>query len=142
MARPCKFCLAAYPILFEDGDVTACEWEHRDDPRVYELAAAMARLFQKRQPTDEQVGWFLGDADAVVDDFDPVPEKWRLRKLPDKHLEFAARFRINDVTYVIQDGWGHITPVRLSVLRAAQREANREAAERYKREIAATEKAG
>lgn len=139
MARPCKFCLAAYPILFEDGDVTACEWEHRDDPRVYELAAAMARLFQKRQPTDEQVGWFLGDADAVVDDFDPPPEKWRLRKLPDKHLEFAARFRVNDVTYVIQEGGKEKTnPVRLSTLRGWQREANREAAERHEREIAAT----
>ena len=50
MARPCKYCLAAYPILFEDGDVTACEWEHRDDPRVYALAAAMARS-SSRAPT-------------------------------------------------------------------------------------------
>ena len=140
MSRPCKFCLAAYPILFEDGDVTACEWEHRDDPRVYALAAAMARIFQPRPNTDEQVAWFLQDADAVVDDFDPAPEKWRIRKLPlGGSGEFVMRFRINDVTYVIQDGWGHIAPVRLSVLRAWQREANREAAERAKGAATGTE---
>ena len=144
MARPCKYCLAAYPILFEDGDVTECEFAHRDDPRVYALAAAMARIFQPRPNTDEQVAWFLQDADAVVDDFDPAPEKWRVRKLPDgKSDEFTARMRINDVTYVIRDGCKeHVPPVRLSTLREWQREANREAAERYKREIAATREAG
>lgn len=134
MTRPCKFCLAAYPILFEDGDVTACEWEHRDEQRVYDLATAMARIFQPRPNTDEQVGWFLQDADAVVDDFDPVPTKWRVRKLPDDYGEFDARFRINDVTYVLQAGGKEKTvPVRLSTLRSWQREANQEAAERAKR---------
>ena len=139
MTRPCKFCLAAYPILFEDGDVSSCEFEHRDDPRVYALAAAMARIFQPRPNTDEQVAWFLQDADAVVDDFDPPPEKWRVRKLPlGSSGEFIMRFRVNDVTYVVQEGGKEKTnPVRLSVLRAAQREANREAAERYERMIAA-----
>lgn len=129
MSRPCKYCLAAYPILFEDGDVTACEWEHRDEQRVYDLAAAMARVFQARQPSDEQVAWFLSDADAVVDDFEPQPEKWRIRKLPDgKYSEFAARFRINDVTYVIRDGNKEkVPPVRLSTLRERQREADAEA---------------
>ncbi len=129
-SRPCRFCLAAYPILFEDGDVTACEWEHRDDPRVYELAAAMARIFQPRPNTDEQVAWFLQDADAVADDFDPPPEKWKLRKLPDGGSdEFAVRFRINGVTYVIPEGGKEkANPVRLSTLRTWQREANREAA--------------
>jgi len=140
MTRPCKFCLAAYPILFEDGDVTACEWEHRDDPRVYALAAAMARIFQPRPNTDEQVGWFLQDADAVVDDFDPPPEKWRIRKLPDgKNDDFIMRFRINDVTYVCRDGEDYVPPVRLATLRSWQREADREATERYKREDAPRE---
>lgn len=120
--RPCRYCLAAYPILFEAGDVTACEWEHRDDPRVYDLAAAMARVFQPRPNTDEQVQWFLNDADAVADDFDPPPAKWKVRKLPDGS-EFIARMRINDVTYVLQDGEGKIPPVRLSTLRSWQREA-------------------
>jgi hypothetical protein len=131
VSRPCRYCLAAYPILFEEGDTTACEWEHRDDPRVYALATAMARLFEQRQPTDEQIGWFLSDADAVVDDFGPVPEKWRLRKLPDSNDEFVARFRINDVTYVLQDGCKEkVAPVRLSTLRQWQREADEEARRR------------
>ena len=135
MARPCKYCLAAYPILFEDGDTTACEWEHRDEQRVYDLAAAMARIFQPRPNTDEQVAWFLQDADAVVDDFDPQPEKWRIRKLPDgKNDDFVLRFRLNDVTYVIQDGGKEkTTPVRLSTLRGWQREADEAAAERMQR---------
>jgi hypothetical protein len=123
VTRPCRYCLAAYPILFEDGDVTSCEWEHRDEQRVYDLATAMAATFQHRPPTDEQVGWFLQDADAVVDDFDPVPEKWRIRKLP-PGSEFDMRFRLNDVTYVVQEGGKErANPIRLSILRAAQREA-------------------
>lgn len=139
MTRPCKFCLAAYPILFEDGDATDCEWEHRDEQRVYDLAAAMARAFQPRPNTDEQVAWFLQDADAVVDDFDPVPAKWRVRKLPDDFSEFDMRFRVNDVTYVVQRAEKEkTTPVRLATLRGWQREANREAAERAKRAATGT----
>ena len=124
MSRPCRYCLAAYPILFEDGETSSCEWEHRDEQRVYDLATAMARVFQQRSPTDEQVGWFLDDANAVVDDFDPAPEKWRVRKLPDT-AEFDCRMRINDVTYVCQAACKDKSlPVRLSVLRGWQREAN------------------
>jgi hypothetical protein len=129
--RPCKYCLAAYPILFEDGDVTSCEFEHRDEQRVYDLAAAMARVFQAKEPTDEQVAWFLDDADAVVDDFDPAPERWRVRKLPDDFSEFDMRFRLNGVTYVVQRADKEkATPVRLSTLRQWQREADAEAAAR------------
>jgi len=125
--RPCRYCKAAYPILFEDGETTACEWTHRDDPRIYDLATAMARVFQQRNPTDEQVAWFLDDADAVVDDFDPAPDKWRIRKLPQNNYEeFDCRFRINEVTYVIQAGGNKekVLPVRLSTLRGWQREAD------------------
>ena len=132
MARPCKYCLAAYPILFEGGDVTACEFEHRDEQRVYDLAAAMARVFQPRPTTDERIGWFLQDADAVVDDFDPQPEKWRIRRLPDgKNDDFIMRFRINDVTYVCRDGKDYVPPVRLSTLREWQREADEAAKARF-----------
>ncbi len=127
MSRPCRYCLAAYPEIADE----ICETEHRDDPRVYALAAAMAHIFQPLPNTDEQVQWFLNDADAVVDDFDPAPAKWRLRKLPDDFSEFVARFRINDVTYVLQDGDKCKTvPVRLSTLRGRQREADEEAARR------------
>jgi len=131
MSRPCRYCLAAYPILFEDDDVTDCEWTHRDEQRVYDLATAMAAVFQHRPPTDEQVGWFLDDADAVVDDFDPVPARWRVHKLPDDSSEFVSRFQVNGATCVIRDGDKEkVNPVRLSTLRSWQREADAEAARR------------
>ena len=132
MTRPCRFCLAAYPILFEDGETTDCEFTHRDDQRVYDLAAALARVFQQRVPTDEQVAWFLDDADAVVDDFSPAPAKWRVRRLPEtRYDEFDARLRINDVTYVIPAACKEkTTPVRLATYRGWQREADEEAARR------------
>ena len=128
-ARPCRYCLAAYPILFEDGGTASCEFEHRDEQRIYDLATALARVFQHREPTDEQVQWFLGAADAIVDDFGPQPERWRIRKLPDGRNDgFVMRFRVNDVTYVVQDGdKERALPVRLSALRSWQREADRKA---------------
>ena len=128
MGRPCRYCLAAYPEIA--GEI--CEWEHRNEQRIYDLATAMAAVFQHRPPTDEQIAWFLDDANAVVDDFDPVPEKWRVRKLPTgDYSEFIARFRINDVTYILQDGdKTKTTPVRLSTYRSWQREAEAEAAAR------------
>ena len=127
MSRPCRFCTAAYPEIA--GEI--CEQTHRDEQRVYDLATALAAVFQHRPPTDEQVGWFVDDADAVVDDFDPVPAKWRVRRLPFGNGEFDVRMRINDVTYVCQPGdKSKALPVRLSVLRGWQREANAEAARR------------
>jgi hypothetical protein len=120
--RPCQYCVAAYEFDTDD-----CANTHRDEQRVYDLATAMAKLFQDRHPSDKQVGWFLEDAEAVVDDFDPAPERWRLRRLPDSSEQFIARFRINDVTYVLEDGEGHSPPVRLSTLRQWEREADRAA---------------
>jgi hypothetical protein len=117
--RPCRYCLAAYPLL----EAADCKYSHRDDPRVYELAKALARVCQQKNPTDEQVCWFLADANEVVDDFDPTPDKWQVRKLPDDFSEFDARFRINDVTYVLPPGDKCEThPVRLSTYRSWQRE--------------------
>ena len=122
--RPCRFCVAAYPTMA--AEICADSY-HRDVPSLYDLATAMASVFQHRPPTDEQVGWFLDDAEAIVDDFDPPPAKWRVRSLPTGgHGEFDARFRVNDVTYIIQSG-GHkekMCPVRLSVYRSWMREAN------------------
>lgn len=127
LGRPCKYCLAAYPILFENGETDTCEFTHRDDQRVYDLARKFAKVFQQQRPTDEQVGWFLDDADAVVDDFDPAPEKWLVRRLPDlKSGEFDVRMRINGVTYVCPPGGKDCKamPVRLSVYRQQRREAD------------------
>ena len=119
-SRPCRYCLAAYPVL--EGEL--CEDIHRDEQRVYDLATAMAAVFQQRPPTDEQVGWFLDAADAVVDDFDPTLNTWRVRKLPNDFREFDCRFRINDVTYVIQPAdKSEALPVRLSTYRSWLRES-------------------
>lgn len=119
--RPCRFCRAAYG---DDADL--CEFAHQDmSPNLTALASEMARVFQQEDPTDEQVGWFMEDADAVVSDFDPAPERWKIRKLPlSEYGEFVARFRINEVTYVIEDGEGHCAPVRLSTYREWQHEAD------------------
>lgn len=125
MSRPCRYCTAAYPSI---ADEICGDHIHRDEQRVYDLAIAMASVFQHRPPTDEQVGWFLDDASAVVDDFDPPPAKWRVRKLPDDFSEFDCRFRINGVTYVLQPGeFEKVHPVRLAALRQWQREADAEA---------------
>jgi hypothetical protein len=117
--RPCRYCRAAYPT----NEPMDCEWTHRDEQRVYDLARAFAKVCQDRHPSDKQIAWFLADADAVVDDFDPTPDKWRVRKLPDKFDEFDARLRINDVTYVIPvaDNECETHPIRLSTLRSWQR---------------------
>lgn len=114
--RPCKFCVASVEgYLVRVGSTSGiaataedCEYSHRDDPRVYALATAMAKAMQSRSPTDEQISWFLEDADEVVDNFDPAPEKWSVRKLPlaknDQFDEIEVRLRINDVTYVALEG--------------------------------------
>lgn len=114
--RPCDYCRANYG---EHADAEMCEFAHRDTPAIYDLAHAMARVFQHtRTPTAEQVAWFLEDAEAVIDDFEPMPDRWRVRRLPDSGDEFLCRFRINDVTYVIQDGEGHVVAERLSTYRS------------------------
>lgn len=133
--RPCRFCVAnwtgmsrripagpaAEPILPTAQD---CADTHRDDPRVYALAEAFAKAMQGRGPTDEQIAWFLEDADDVVDTFDPAPDRWRVRKLPanrrDGEQGIEARLRINDVTYVALEGGKDCrgSVVRLSTFRS------------------------
>ena len=73
--RPCRWCQAAYGL-----DAELCEFAHHQPAVVVApLALAMARMFQTRNPSDEQVGWFMEDASAVVEDFDPLPDEWRPR---------------------------------------------------------------
>lgn len=118
----CQYMAAAYPTL--NGDDTCSE--HRHEARVFELARALASEFQKPDPTDEQIGWFLDDADAVVDDFDPAPDVWEiagLRSMPEELPGITNLLRINDVEYVIQDSeWEPAHPVSLATYRSWQEE--------------------
>jgi hypothetical protein len=116
--RPCRYCLAAYPAVADE----TCQFEHRDDQRIYDLAAALAAVFQPEPLTDEKTCWFLGDADAIVDDFGPDTGQWQIGQMPDDP-EFAMCFEVNGETYIVQDGDDHVTPVRLSTFRQWQQEA-------------------
>ncbi len=103
----CRYMAAAYPTL--DASET-CD-EHHHDPHTFALAEAFAGVFQQSNPSDEQVAWFLNDATAVVDDFDPKPESWQvtgLEPVDEPGLEFVLT--INGVEYVIQenDSGGHV----------------------------------
>lgn len=136
---PCRYCVANWKgMTARTGGgieilptVDDCQSAHRDDPRVYALAEAFAKAIQGQPPTDEQAAWFLEDADEVVDDFDPPPARWSVRKLPnaksDEENEIECRFRINGVTYVALEGGkdtrGSLMP--LSTFREHLREANR-----------------
>lgn len=110
MSDQCRYMQAAYPEL--DAEDT-CE-THRHEERVYELARAIAAAIHECEPTDEQVGWFLNDADAVVDDFTPTPQAWEVvnHGWPEEYgLNHAMR--INGVEYVIQESdWEPATPIK------------------------------
>jgi hypothetical protein len=110
----CSYMAAAYPTL--DADDT-CH-SHRHEDRVVALARAMAVEFQRPEPSDEQIAWFLDDADAVIDDFAPAPEAWEITDhvtMPNEPPGIVDRFRINGVEYVLQDAeWEPARPVRLT----------------------------
>lgn len=127
-ARPCRYCIADWaPVEVSAED---CEWRHRDDPRVYGLAQALASTLQDRNPSDRQIAWFLADADGVVNHFEPPPARWRVRRLPenanDQYDGIEVRLRINDVTYVALEG-GKDCPgdmLSLAEFRRQQKEAD------------------
>lgn len=104
MSDQCRYMAAAYPTLDAAG---TCDW-HRHEPRVFDLARAFAAaVHETADPTDEQVGWFVDDADAVVDDFDPVPESWvttAFKVTDEAGLDFTTT--INGRAYVVQDNGG------------------------------------
>ncbi len=117
--QPCRFCAA------NGYDAELCKFAHeRPVDTVAPLATKLASIFQQRTPTDEQVGYFMQDAAAIISDFDPLPDVWRVRKLPcGVDDEFVMRFRVNDVTYVVEDAEGYNEPVRLATFRQWQRES-------------------
>ena len=110
MTDQCRYMQAAYPDLIAED---TCQ-EHRHEERVYDLARAIAAEIHKCDPSDEQVAWFLDDADAVVDDFTPTPETWKVvnHGYPEEYGLIHA-MRINGTEYVIQDSdWEPATPIK------------------------------
>ena len=114
----CRYMDSACPTLGAED----CCGAHRHEDRVFTLARAMAVIFQKVDPSDEQVAWFLDDADAVVEDFDPTPDAWEvadLKDMPDEMPGIAHMFQINGVEYVLQDAdWEPARPVRLTTYKS------------------------
>lgn len=110
----CSYMAAAYPTL--DADDT-CD-NHRHEQRIFDLARAMAVEFQQPDPTDEQIAWFLDDADAVIDDFTSAPDRWEITDnevMPKELPGIVNRWRINGVEYVLQDSdFEPAAPVLLS----------------------------
>ncbi|MBE7193770.1 MAG: hypothetical protein INR66_14965 [Gordonia polyisoprenivorans] len=111
----CRYMEAAYPDL--SAEDCSCASFHRHEPRVFQLASALAVVFQGENPTDEQIAWFLNDADAVVDEFDPTPKTWTVVDLgePNQYRDLPGvirRFTINGVEYVIKDAeWEPAVPI-------------------------------
>ncbi len=113
MSDQCEYMTAAYPTL--TGDDT-CQ-THRHEPRVFALAEALARSIHEEQTGDEQIGWLLDAADAVVDDFDPTPEAWEVSRWEmadgkDRGMGLIQTLTINGRAYVVQDSeWSPTPPV-------------------------------
>lgn len=111
----CRYMAAAYPTLSAD-DTCGKYSGHRHDKPTFGLARALAEMFQQPDPSDEQVGWFLEDAAAIVDDFEPTPGGWSIEerevsKDDSFNLDFA--FVLNDVEYVVQQSeWEPSHPVK------------------------------
>lgn len=110
MSEQCRYMAAAYPDMEADETCT----EHRHDVPTFALARAMAEAFQQPNPTDEQVGWCMDDAAAVVDDFNPPPRTWTVTEpqiTPESGLDFTLS--INGVPYVIQPSeWDPSHPLK------------------------------
>lgn len=112
MTDQCRYMQAAYPDL--DADDT-CFDRHRHEDRIYDLARAIAAAVHECEPTDEQVAWFLNDADAVVDDFTSTPETWEVvnHGYPEREPGLDSAMRINGIEYVVQESdWEPSTPVK------------------------------
>lgn len=116
----CRYMQAAYPTL--DAEDTCAE--HRHDEPTFALARAMAVAYQQPDPTDEQIGWCMEDAAAVVDDFDPAPSEWTVTE-PEITTEAGLDFTltINGREYVVQPSeWEPSRPVSRAQWRAWQDE--------------------
>jgi hypothetical protein len=87
----CRYCEAAWP-----GVLDRCEHDDREAGVARQLAG---QVHETDSPTDEQVGWFMEDAEqicAVVTDAEPVV-KWMPR---------SNRIRVGAVTLLVSDEGG------------------------------------
>jgi hypothetical protein len=84
----CRYCLAAW------GDI-GLECDHGE--REASIARQIAARIHKQEPTDEQVGWFMDDAEqicAVVRDESPIVTRWEGRTM--RLTVSGHRFRVAD----------------------------------------------
>lgn len=110
--RRCRYMVAAYPTL--DAEDTCAQ--HRHDEPTFALARAMAVAFQQPEPTDEQIGWCLDDAAAVVDDFEPGTLDWTVTEPQESDVVgIELTLMVNGRDYVVQPSeWEPSHPVSLT----------------------------
>lgn len=97
----CRYMEAAYPSL--DAADTCGTADHRHDEHTFALARAFAVACQDPDPSDEQIGWFLEDAAAVIDDFAPSTVEWTVTPFePSDIVGLESTFEINGRPYVLQ----------------------------------------
>lgn len=99
----CRYMASAYPDL--DASDT-CTGIHAHTQPVFNLAFALAMKFQDTPtPTDEQIAWFLNDADAVMRHFPASPLAWSVEHDDESKRIPGVDFylRINGLQFVIPD---------------------------------------
>lgn len=121
-----RYCLAAWGLPSRDDEC----WQHKHTPRIESLARALATQVNGDDPTDAEIGGWMDDAAAMVDD-NPGAIDWRITEfrvganLDDVHArgeEFeevprslTARFRLNGIEYVVPEAeFEPAAPVRLA----------------------------
>jgi hypothetical protein len=109
-----RYCLAAWGPASQDDEC----WQHKHTPRTESLARALAIQVYGENPSDAQVGRWMDDAAAMVDDHPDVMgwqiTEWQIpANLDDVHArgdEFeevprslTVRFLLNGVEYVVPE---------------------------------------
>lgn len=95
----CRYMAAAYPSL--TGDESCSEHEH--NAPTFALARALTEAIQEAEPTDEQIGWALDDAAAIIGDFDPAPLTWTVTKPQiSRETGIDFTFEVNGIDYIVQ----------------------------------------
>lgn len=106
----CAYMVAAYPDLTASD---TCDGFHDHTEPIFALARALAVVFQNEDPTDEQIAWFLNDAQAVASKSgDDTSGSWEVghSELPNpRGCDFALT--VNGVEFVLPAGeWDPTVP--------------------------------